>query len=102
MAYAYAEEPCPIFYDSKGKPYKGIVHHVIEDPYDIRVDNLLFWLTYQQHHIADKRRQALEKVLPDMHAVPTKFLKKLQDPRVTSKEQFEVELENLRKRYELR
>ena len=96
MAYAYAEEPCPIFLDSKGKPYKGIVHHVIENPYDIRVDNLIWWLTYKQHHIADKRRQALEEILPDMYAVPTAFLKTLQDPRVTSDETFLHELEKLR------
>ena len=84
MAATYADEPCPIFFDSKGKPYKGFVHHVIENPYDIRVDNLLWWLTYKEHSIADKRRRALEQVLPDMYAVPTKHLKRLQDPRITS------------------
>ena len=89
MAATFADEPCPIFFDSKGKPYKGIVHHVIENPYDYRVDNLLFWLTYKQHSIADKRRRALEQVLPDMYAVPTKRLKRLQDPRITSDEVFE-------------
>ena len=89
MAYTYADEPCPIFFDSKGQPYKGIVHHVIENPYDIRVDNLLWWLTYKQHSIADKRRRALEQVLPDMYAVPTKRLKRLQDPRVTSDKVFD-------------
>ena len=96
MAATYADEPCPIFRDSKGKPYKGLVHHVIENPYDIRVDNLIWWLTYRQHHIADKRRRALEQVLPDMYAVPTKTLKRLQDPRVTSDETFEFELQKLR------
>ena len=96
MAATYADEPCPIYLDSKGKPYKGIVHHVIENPNDLRVDNLLFWLTFKEHRIADKRRQALEKVLPDMYTVPTKQLKCLQDPRVTSDEVFELELQNLR------
>ena len=99
MAYAYAEEPCPIFLDSKGNPYKGIVHHVIEKPYDIRVDNLLWWLTHKQHRIADNRRRALEEILPDMYAVPTAFLKTLQDPRVTSEESFQSELEKLRQQY---
>ena len=55
MAATYAEEPCPIFFDSKGKPYKGFVHHVIENPYDIRVDNLMWWLTHQQHKIAEEK-----------------------------------------------
>ena len=99
MAATYADEPCPIFFDSKGNPYKGIVHHVIENPYDIRVDNLLWWLTYKQHHIADKRRRALEQVLPDMYAVPTKRLKRLQDPRLTSDEDFIVELQKLKTHY---
>ena len=65
MAATYADEPCPIYFDSKGQPYKGIVHHVIENPYDIRMDNLMGWLTFQQHSIADKRRRALEQTLPD-------------------------------------
>ena len=99
MAATYADEPCPIYFDSKGNPYKGIVHHVIENPYDIRVDNLLWWLTYKQHHIADKRRRALEQVLPDMYAVPTKRLKRLQDPRLTSDEDFIVELQKLKTHY---
>ena len=89
MAATYADEPCPIYFDSKGKPYKGIVHHVIENPYDIRVDNLLWWLTYKEHSVADKRRRALEQVLPDMYVVPTIELKRLEDPRMTSDEEFE-------------
>ena len=96
MAATYADEPCPIYFDSKGKPYKGIVHHVIENPYDIRVDNLIWWLTFKQHHTADKRRQALEHVLPDMYAVPTVYLKQLQDPRRTSDEAFQSALDNIR------
>ena len=99
MAYTYADEPCPIFFDSKGQPYKGIVHHVIENPYDIRVDNLLWWLTRKEHSIADKRRRALEQVLPDMYAVPTKRLKRLQDPRVTSDAVFARYLRLLQKQF---
>ena len=99
MFTTFADEPCPIFFDSKGNPYKGIVHHVIENPYDIRMDNLLGWLTYKQHHIADKRRRALEKVLPDMYCVETKYLKLLQDPRQTDEIFFEMELNKLRATY---
>ncbi len=101
MFETFAEEPCPIFIDSKGNPYKGIVHHVIENPNDIRMDNLIGWLTYKQHAVADKRRRALEAVLPDMYCVETKYLKQLEDPRVTSNEQFIVKLEEIRKRYVL-
>ena len=99
MAETYADEACPIYFDSKGKPYKGIVHHVIENPYDIRVDNLIWWLTYKEHHIADKRRRALENVLPDMYAVPTHILKRAQDPRVTSDEVFDRYLLRLSKHF---
>ena len=99
MFETFADEPCPIFFDSKGNPYKGIVHHVIENPYDIRMDNLIGWLTYKQHHIADKRRRALEAVLPDMYCVETAYLKLLQDPRQTDEIFFDMELNNLRSKY---
>ena len=99
MYTTFADEPCPIFFDSKGNPYKGIVHHVIENPYDIRMDNLIGGLTYKQHHVADKRRRALEAVLPDMYCVQTKYLKTLQDPRKTTDICFEMELSNLRAIY---
>lgn len=99
MFATFADEPCPIFIDSKGNPYKGIVHHVIENPYDIRMDNLMGWLTYKQHAVADKRRRALEAVLPDMYCVETKYLKLLQDPRETDDIFFEMELNNLRSKY---
>lgn len=99
MFDTFADEPCPIFFDSKGNPYKGIVHHVIENPQDIRMDNLMGWLTYRQHKIADKRRRALEDVLPDMYCEETKYLKLLQDPRETDDLFFEMELNNLRAKY---
>ena len=99
MFATFAEEPCPIFFDSKGNPYKGIVHHVIENPNDIRIDNLMGWLTYKQHAVADKRRRALEAVLPDMYCEKTKYLKLLQDPRDTDDIFFEMELNNLRAKY---
>ena len=89
MFEIFADEPCPIFFDSKGNPYKGIVHHVIENPQDIRMDNLMGWLTHKEHTIADKRRRALEAVLPNMYCIETVHLKKLQDPRETSDAEFE-------------
>ena len=99
MFATFADKPCPIFLDSKKKPYKGIVHHVIENPYDIRMDNLMGWLTYKEHAVADKRRRALEAVLPDMYCEKTAYLKTLQDPRKTDDGVFEVELNNFRKTY---
>ena len=99
MFATFADKPCPIFFDSKGNPYKGIVHHVIEDPNNIRMNNLLGWLTYKQHRIADKRRRALEAVLPDMYCVETAYLKMLQDPRQTDDLFFGLELQKLAARY---
>ena len=99
MFETFADEPCPIFFDSKGNPYKGIVHHVIENPQDIRMDNLMGWLTYKEHKIADKRRRALEAVLPDMYCVETAYLKLLEDPRQTDDLIFNMELNNLRATY---
>ena len=95
MFETFADEPCPIFFDSKGNPYKGIVHHVIENPSDIRMVNLMGWLTYKQHHIADKRRRALESVLPDMYCADTAYLKELEDPRLTTDEEFQTALDKL-------
>ena len=99
MFATFADEPCPIFFDSKGNPYKGIVHHVIENPQDIRMDNLMGWLTYKQHAVADKRRRALEAVLPDMYSEDTRYLKLLQDPRQTDDLFFNMELNNLSAKY---
>ena len=99
MFETFADEPCPIYFDSKGKPYKGIVHHVIENPLDIRMDNLMGWLTHKQHHIADKRRRALESVLPDMYCVETSYLKQLEDPRKTDDADFNMELIKLNTTY---
>ena len=99
MFATFADELCPIFFDSNGNPYKGIVHHVIENPRDIRIDNLMGWLTYKQHAVADKRRRALEAVLPDMYCVETKYLKQLQDPRQTDDLFFNMELNKLRATY---
>ena len=99
MFETFADEPCPIYFDSKGNPYKGIVHHVIENPLDIRMANLMGWLTYKQHQIADKRRRALEQILPDMYCVETEYLKLLQDPRQTDDLEFDIHYNNLRAKY---
>ena len=99
MFTTFADEPCPIFFDSKGNPYKGLVHHVIETPLDLRMDNLMGWLTRKQHAVADKRRRALEKVLPDMNCVETAYLKLLQDPRQTDDLFFQLEIQKLAARY---
>ena len=95
MAETFADEPCPIFFTKSDKPYKGIVHHVIENPYDFRVDNLMWWLTHREHHIADKRRRALESALPDMYCADTAYLKELEDPRLTTDEEFQTALDKL-------
>ena len=99
MFATFADEPCPIFFTSKGDPYKGIVHHVIENPNDVRMNNLMGWLTYKQHAVADKRRRALEAVLPDMYCEDTRYLKLLQDPRQTDDLFFNMELNNLHAKY---
>ena len=59
----------------------------------------MWWLTHREHHIADKRRRALESVLPDMYCVETDYLKLIQDPRKTDDEVFNMELIKLRATY---
>ena len=88
----------PVFINSKGKPYFGVCHHLIEDPLNYCPENLLCWLTYSQHSKADKRRRALEAVVPDkdLTIFPYDRLRQLQDPRVLTDEQFASELESIR------
>ena len=100
MALAFYGER-PTYKDKNGKPYVGIVHHLIPDKLDYKPANLLCWLTREQHIEADRRQKELKKILPDMHDLSYDEHRRIQDQRVTSKEQFEVELQNLRKRYEL-
>ena len=80
-----------------GKPY--VCHHLIPDKLDYRPDNLLCWLTREEHIEADRRQRALRKVLPDMHDISYEWHHYLQDPRVTCREIFDVELSNLRSKY---
>ena len=87
----------PTYIDPKtGKEYVGIVHHLIPDPLDYKPDNLLCWLTREEHNEADRRQRALRKVLPDMHAISYDEHRRLQDPRTMSCEAFELELQKLR------
>ena len=86
----------PTFTDKNGKTYVGICHHLIPDALDYRPANLLCWLTREQHAIADRRQRALRKLVPDLHAFPIERLRILEDPRVTTDEQFEFELAQLR------
>ena len=89
----------PTFTDKNSKPYVGICHHLINDKLDYRPANLLCWLTREQHTEADRRQRALRKVLPDMHAISYEKHRYLQDPRVTCREVFDVELEKIRLQY---
>jgi len=90
----------PVFTDSKGQPYFGICHHLIEDPLNYCPENLLCWLTYSEHSKADNRRRALESAVPDgnLHVIPYDYLRQLQDPRVTSDDAFQSALEAIRKK----
>ena len=95
MALAFYGER-PTYADKNGKPYVGICHHLIPDKLDYRPANLRCWLTREQHVIADRRQRALRKLVPDLHAFPIERLRILEDPRVTTDEQFEFELAQLR------
>ena len=89
----------PTFLGKNGKPYVGICHHLIPDKLDYRPANLLCWLTRPQHVEADRRQRELRKVLPDMDAISYERHRWLQDPRTTSREVFETELQALRIKY---
>ncbi len=88
-----------VFFDSKGKPYFGNCHHLINDPLNYAPDNLLCWLTYSEHRKADNRRRALEDLVPDgdLHLFSYERLRYLQDPRTLSDADFQRELDLLRK-----
>lgn len=69
-----------------------VCHHLIPDKLDYRPANLLCWLTREQHYEADRRQRALRQVLPDMHDLTYDDHRRLQDPRVTSHEEFDKSL----------
>ena len=87
-----------IFTDSKGNPYFGNCHHLINDPLNYAPENLLCWLTYFEHSKADARRRALETVVPNgnLYLFSYERLRELQDPRTMSDEDFLRELESIR------
>ena len=87
----------PTFINRKGEPYHGVCHHLIEDPLNYRPENLLCWLTYAEHAVADRRRRALEAAVPDgdLRRIPYDVLRRLQAPHVLSDDEFQTELAQL-------
>ena len=81
----------PVYFDKHGKPYFGICHHLIEDVLDYRPENLLCWLTREEHTEADRRRRMLESMVPngDLHVFDMVQLRELQDPRETPNDRFD-------------
>jgi len=100
MAMAFFGER-PTFTDRKGKPYVGICHHLVPNLLDYRPANLLCWLTYSEHHKADNRRRALEKVVPEgnLNGFDYAILRELQDPRTMTDADFDSRMEYLRFMY---
>jgi hypothetical protein len=98
-AYALSQvtEP-PTYVNKHGKKLKKVVHHLISEPMNFCADNLLFWLTGSEHKIADRRQKALEKVLPNgnLHLLTYDRLRKLQDPRETTDEEFQTALAEIK------
>ena len=80
--------------------YVGICHHLIPDKLDYRPANLLCWLTREQHTEADRRQRALRKVLGDLHNWSYEKLREYQDPRVMTREVFDIFIERISKRKE--
>ena len=73
-------------------------HHLNNDIFDTRPDNLLCWLTRAEHSEADRRQRLLRKAVDggNLYGIPYERLRWLQDPRVTSREDFECELAKIR------
>ena len=91
MALAHYGERS-IFIGKNGKPYVGEIHHLINDPLDYRPANLLCWLDRPTHREADRRRRILERKIGDLHQLDYATLRYLQDPRSTTREEFEEKL----------
>lgn len=101
MSHSYEDKTChvlmgeifygerPVYFDRKGKPYFGICHHLIEDVLDYRPENLLCWLTREEHTEADRRRRMLERMYGDLHQIDIAKLRWLQNPREVNREMFE-------------
>ena len=100
MALAfYGERPDEAEIGVIKKRSSYVCHHLIPDKLDYRPANLLCWLTRAEHNEADRRQSVLRAVLPDMHAISYEKHRFLQDPRTTSDEVFDVELQKLRQQY---
>ena len=80
----------PVYFDRKGKAYFGICHHLIEDVLDYRPENLLCWLTREEHTEADRRRRMLERMYGDLHQIDIAKLRWLQNPRKLAREDFDT------------
>jgi len=80
----------PIYIDRHGKPYVGQVHHLINDPLDYKPANLLCWLDRPTHREADGRRRILEREIGDLHQLSYAALRYVQDPRITTREEFDA------------
>lgn len=94
--------PRPTFIDTKtGKTYGAVCHHLIPDKLNYRPDNLLCWLTREQHSEADRRQRLLKTVVPggDLTLFTYERLRDLQDPRSMSRELFEQELAAIRSQH---
>ena len=97
-AYALSQvTEAPTYVNKHGKRLKKVIHHLISEPLNFCADNLLFWLTGSEHHIADRRQKALAEVLPNgnLHLLTYDRLRKLQDPRVTTDEEFALALADI-------
>ena len=91
-------EPRPTYIDRNGKPYPGICHHLVPDRRNYRPDNLLAWLTREQHSEADRRQRALKAVVPNgnLYCFSYDRLRYLQDPRTLSASEFQHQLALIR------
>ena len=83
--------------DEEGYRYQ--CHHLNGITSDNRASNLI-WLSRANHRLYDARQKALKEVVPDgnLYLFTYQRLRELQDPRVTSDEKFQSELEALRQK----
>jgi hypothetical protein len=91
-ALAFYGERTVCIDEKTGKSYFGECHHLNGDLEDHRKDNILAWLDRPTHREADSRRQILEREIGDLHQLSYADLRRLQDPRITTREEFEKEL----------
>ena len=68
------------------------IHHLNRDKFDWCDANLIQLKAKTEHPKADARQKRLEVAVCDLHALTYDRLRTLQDPRVTTDDQFESEL----------